>query len=140
MKVEPLAADPQCWANSGWSEALTEPGRTSWRLYRWLGLACSVGVLFLVQDLTRALLDLQAIGNPASSPGWLDLSGASVPASWLYWAGHFWVIAFMASREARASASSGDWVLCGVLAAGLVGVHIIVLGPLRGWVLSPHLL
>ena len=114
------------------------PESRTWRLYRWAGLGCLAGVLFLCQELGRHVLEVGGLGASITSSGWLELSGAAVPAIWLYWAGHAWALAFLGVPKLRAAAGPRGWLLWGVLAIALLTVHAILLGPLHGWVVQPH--
>ncbi len=100
---------------------------------------------FLLQELTRfVLLDIGAMRQlplSRSTAGWLDLSGVAVPATWLYWAAHLWLILFLwRSRGLRGPARTTEWALFGALTFGVVAVHALVLGPLREWNIAPWLL
>ena len=137
VKVGPLQLKPGVGRTVGVA-AVSGPESRSWRLYRWAGLACLAGVLFLCQELGRHVLELQALGGVTTSSGWLNLSGAALPAIWLYWLGHAWAVAFLGVPKLRSAVGRGGWLLWGLLAVGLLTVHAILLGPLRGWVVEPR--
>jgi hypothetical protein len=108
------------------------------------GIACLVGVLFLLQELLRTLLDVAELESRSSagfgSAGWLDMSGAATPAAWLYLAGHVWVFLFGIRWRSWPNIGATDWTVCGLLTIGIMAVQVIVLGPLRDWIIRPRLL
>ena len=115
-----------------------------WRIMFGTGAACLLGVLFLLQELLRTLVGTLAIDagtkNGVAGTGWLHMSGAAIPAAWLYFASHVWVVAFLILWSRHATLSRSDWALFASMALGTASVHALVLGPFRGWVIRPFLL
>jgi hypothetical protein len=105
------------------------------------GVLCLLGVLYLLQELGRAWLETRAVASQipsgVSAGGWLDMSGAAWLARWLYVGAHIWV-AVVAVRWARGlRVTPTNRLLLFVLCGGLAGVHVLALGPMRGWTTRP---
>jgi len=113
------------------------------RVFTWLGLVCLVGVLFLFQDLGRAWLGTRAIGSQRGPDfgvsGWLDMSRAASPSRWLYIGAHVWLVAVLATWVRGTLPTRIQFVLLSLLGLGTLGIHALVLGPMRGWIIRPWL-
>src|SRR5262245_37304869 len=63
---------------------------------RWAGVVALVANSFLSQELVRIMsdqMDRVSQGERLVMGGWMRLSGAAWPATWIYWASHLWTIA-----------------------------------------------
>ena len=99
------------------------------------GILCLVGAAFLLQELLRHVVAVAP--QSVTHGGWLDLSGAALPASWLYFAAHIWAVLFLLRWRKVPGVGRPDWAVFGLLATALVGVHVLVHGPLDQWTIRP---
>lgn len=113
----------------------------------WTGVLCAVANGFILQELVRfvdSVMESVSVGQPMRG-GWLTMSRAAVPASWVYWASHAWLIVAALHLHQRPSAPSsaaaqpGLWRLLLIVALEVAAIHGIVWMVLPYWRLTPSL-
>jgi hypothetical protein len=113
----------------------------------WTGLLCALANGFILQELVRfvdSVMESVSVGQPMRG-GWLTLSSAAVPAAWVYWASHAWLIFAGLHLHQGSSASSWptaqSWLpkIMLVVALEVVAIHAIVWMILPYWRLTPSL-
>lgn len=127
------------------SRARSDEWRTMRTLTRWVGIVAAVACTFLSQELIRVLfehMDRVSSGEQISG-GWMRLSGASWPATWIYWASHLWVFAVL--RDWRRSPGPSrvgkvDLFLAFLVLFEILLIHLLI-AMFRGhWEIEPALL
>jgi hypothetical protein len=113
---------------------------------RWAGVVAVVGNTFLSQDLLRLTFDLMdrvSEGEHVVPGGWMRLSGAAWPATWIYWASHLWVVAALRdvrSSPGEASLDRRESVLTAIVVLEIILIHSLVLMFRGSWHLWPAFL
>ena len=109
-----------------------------------LGFFSAFGTAFILQELVRTWLDVRSLRG-AAGPSWaepggiLHLSGAAWPSVVLNVVGHVWSL-IMTARWIRGSAPNrGQAAVLSLLVLLATGVHFLVCGSFRAWVLWPTL-
>jgi len=121
--------------------------RTYGLIILWGGVLAVVANGFLVQELIRfvsTVMDSVSIGKPMRG-GWLTLSRAAVPASWVYWVSHAWLICaaiqLRQRGETQPSVTVRVWLPKLMLVVGLevLAIHAMALMIRPYWRLTPSL-
>jgi hypothetical protein len=127
------------------AESRSRPTRST--LLFWTGVPCAVANGFILQELVwfvNSVMDSVSVGQPMHG-GWLTLSRAAVPASWVYWASHAWL--FLAALHLHQGSSVPSTPLSHaavpklvlIVAVEVVAIHGIVWMILPYWRLTPSL-
>lgn len=111
------------------------------------GVVALVGNTFLSQELVRIVsdhMDCISEGERFDVGGWIRLSGAAWPATWIYWASHIWTLVAIrdANPSSRQPGAMGreDSALTIIVLLEIILIHSLVLMFRGSWHLWPTLL
>jgi hypothetical protein len=86
-------------------------------------------------------MDRVSEGERFAVGGWMRLSGAAWPATWIYWASHIWAIAALCQVRAESpQLRRADGVLTAIVVLEIIIIHTVVLMFRGSWHLSPAFL